>query len=165
MPQHIDFPPIQNGLDYLKSAIAYLSEQPTARDLKYAVLHLQAAAEVLLKVRLMREHWSLVFRNPDKAHRAAFNSGDFQSIGLEEALARLKGIAAIELTAAAQNSLKKLAIERNKLQHFGLAGEAIAIESLAGRVLDALLCFITDHLRPGAEPDELNALVSDCTRS
>lgn len=141
MPQQIEYSPVRNGLDYLKSVIDHLQDEPTARDLKYAVLHLQAAAEVLLKVRLMREHWSLVFRNPDKANRAAFSSGDFQSIGMEEALTRLKGIVTIELTPAAQESLNRLAIVRNKLQHFGLVDQAIAIEALTGKVLDALLCF------------------------
>jgi hypothetical protein len=47
----INFPPIQNGFDYLMSTVEHLRERPTARDLKYAVLHLQAAVEVLLKVR------------------------------------------------------------------------------------------------------------------
>lgn len=157
MPQKIEFPPVRNGLDYLASVIEHLRDQPSARNLKYAVLHLQAAAEVLLKVRLIREHWSLVFRNPDKANLGAFNSGDFQSIGLEEALTRLKGILAIDLTVA-RDSFKRLEKERNKLQHFGLVDEAIAIESLSGEVLDALLCFIVEHLRPGADPDELAAL-------
>ena len=75
MSQSIEFPPVRNGLDYLESAIKHLRGHPSARDLKYAVLHLQAAVEVLLKVRLIREHWALVFRYPDKASRGAFSSG------------------------------------------------------------------------------------------
>jgi hypothetical protein len=47
--------------------VSHLGGTPSAQDLKYAVLHLQAAREVLLKVRLIREHWTLVFKNPDKA--------------------------------------------------------------------------------------------------
>jgi predicted RNA-binding Zn-ribbon protein involved in translation (DUF1610 family) len=155
--QNIEFPPVENGLDYLESAIGYLQGSPSPHDLKYAVLHLQAAAEVLLKVRLMREHWSLVFRSPDKANLVDFKSGDFQSIGLEEALTRLKGIATVDLPVGARESLKALAKERNKLQHFGLVTQRIAIESIAGKVLDALLCFINEHLRPGADQDELDA--------
>jgi hypothetical protein len=84
----ISFPPVQNGLDYPQSVIEHLQDSPGPRELKYAVLHLQAATEVLLKVRLIREHWSLVFKNPDKASRASFYSGEFQSINLEESLAR-----------------------------------------------------------------------------
>jgi ribosomal protein S27AE len=157
MSQQIEFPPVRNGLDYLQSVIEHLHDEPSARDLKYAVLHLQAAAEVLLKVRLIRVHWSLVFRNPDKASRGSYDSGDFQSIGLEETLARLKGIVEIDLPVTARDSLRRLEKERNKLQHFGLVEQAIAIESLTGKVLDALLCFIDEHLRPGASEDDLEA--------
>lgn len=158
MPQTIEFPPVQNGLDYLASAIEHLRGQPSPRNLKYAVLHLQAAAEVLLKARLIREHWSLAFPKPDKANRGDFNSGAFQSIGLKEAIARLKDRVAIDLPTAAQKSFDKLGKERNKLQHFGLVCKTMAIESLTGEVLDALLCFIVEHLRPGADPDELTDL-------
>lgn len=148
------FPPLENGLDYLQSVVSHLRDEPDARDLKYAVLHLQAATEVLLKVRLMREHWSLVFARMKGVNHGAFASGDFISTGLEETLERLKGIAGVELPAPASNSMLALAKERNKLQHHGLESQAPAIESLAGRVLDALLCFITDHLRPNAPADE-----------
>ncbi|MDJ0466041.1 hypothetical protein [Streptomyces sp. H27-C3] len=56
----VDFPPMQNGIDDLLSATTYLThgDPPEPRDLKYAILHLQAAVEVLLKARLQREHWS-----------------------------------------------------------------------------------------------------------
>lgn len=59
----MDFTPVRNGMDFLLSAFDHLSQrngEPGARDLKYAVLHLQAAVEVLLKARIIREHWSLV---------------------------------------------------------------------------------------------------------
>ncbi|MFD5074512.1 hypothetical protein [Streptomyces sp. NPDC058371] len=48
----VDFPPVENGLDYLLSVVEHLARPPqdmTPRHLKYAVLHLQAATEVLLK--------------------------------------------------------------------------------------------------------------------
>lgn len=68
----VDFPPIQNGIDYLLSVTNHLThgDPPEPRDLKYAILHLQAAVEVLLKARLQREHWSQVFKNPGAATRA-----------------------------------------------------------------------------------------------
>lgn len=101
-PKKINFPPIQNGLDYLKSTVEHLRERPTARDLKYAVLHLQAAVEVLLKVRLIREHWTLVFSKPNQASQAAFATGDFTSIGLDDTMARLKGIVGVSLKTQAE---------------------------------------------------------------
>jgi hypothetical protein len=68
----------------VRSVVSHLGGTPSARDLKYAVLHLQAATEVLLKVRLIREHWTLVFKNPDKATLVSYASGDFISIRLDE---------------------------------------------------------------------------------
>lgn len=61
-PSQIDFPPIRNGVDYLVSVIQHLdAESGTGpREIRYRVLHLHAAAEVLLKSRLLREPWSLV---------------------------------------------------------------------------------------------------------
>ncbi|MGJ3558659.1 hypothetical protein ACR6C2_05390 [Streptomyces sp. INA 01156] len=68
---------MENGIDYLRSVVDHLTEAdpPTPRALKYAVLHLQAAAEVLLKSRLLREHWSLVFKEPGAATRKKFEAG------------------------------------------------------------------------------------------
>ncbi len=97
--EHIAFRPVQNGLDYLKSVIEHLRGEPDERDLKYAVLHLQAAVEVPLKVRLIREHWSLVFETPSAASRAALASGDFKSITLEDTLILLTNIAGVEVPA------------------------------------------------------------------
>jgi hypothetical protein len=46
-------PPVDNGLDYLVSVVDHLrGEEVGRRELKYAVVHLQAAVECLLKYRL-----------------------------------------------------------------------------------------------------------------
>jgi hypothetical protein len=156
--QPISFPPLQNGLDYLQSVVEHLRDAPDQRDLKYAILHLQAATEVLLKVRLMREHWSLVFKNTDQAKQSALSTGDFQSVGLRETLTRLKGIAGVDPPTPHQDGFIKLSDERNKLQHYGLTSGSQGIQSLVGLVLDGLLCFIRDHLRPDATAEEVEVL-------
>lgn len=54
----IEFRPVRNGVDYLLSAVQHLTagqQPPGDRDLKYTVLHLHAATEVLLKARLVRD--------------------------------------------------------------------------------------------------------------
>lgn len=154
MSGEISFPPVENGLDYLKSAVEHLRDDPTARDLKYAVLHLSAAVEVLLKVRLMREHWSLVFKDAGKATRPSLRTGKFISIGMEEAVGRLKEIAGVSFSDSALNSFRRLVEVRNKLQHFGISGQDPEVEALAGEVLDALLLFIEENLESGATESE-----------
>ena len=66
----VSYTSVSNGMDYLVSVFQHLTEgekPPGARDLKYTVLHLQAATEVLLKARLAQEHFSLIFQNPAEA--------------------------------------------------------------------------------------------------
>ncbi|MFD9691531.1 hypothetical protein ACFWXO_37875 [Kitasatospora sp. NPDC059088] len=135
-------------MDYLDSVVDHLADEPEPRDLKYAVLHLQAAAEVLLKARLLQEHWSLVFKDPGRADRARFQSGDFESCGTAETIARLRGIVGLELPRSAEDELKKLAAWRNALQHFGLTVPAQAVQARTAVILDFLLLFINEHLIP-----------------
>ncbi|MBR7837390.1 hypothetical protein KDL01_29190 [Actinospica durhamensis] len=133
----VHFPPIENGLDYLCSVVDHLvktgGESPGARDLKYAVLHLQAAVEVLLKARLQAENWTLVFKVPSTAVRAKFESGEFESCSTQETLARLKSIVGLEFAAKDVTALNKLRGDRNALQHYGLTASGPATEARAGR--------------------------------
>jgi hypothetical protein len=143
------FPPIVNGIDYLYSVVDHLSGEPQPRDLKYGVLHLQAATEVLLKARLLQEHWSLVFKDPGRADRARFESGDFESCGTAETISRLRDIIGIDLPRAAADEINQLAKAHNALQHYGLVAPAPAVESRTAQILDFLQMFITEHLLPG----------------
>lgn len=145
---HLYYPPILNGMDYLDSVVDHLSGEPTPRNLKYAVLHLQAATEVLLKARLLQEHWSLVFKDPGRADLGRFKNGDFESCATSEAISRLRNIVAIELPKPATDEITRLAKWRNALQHYGLKASAAAVESRAARILDFLLLFTDEHLMP-----------------
>jgi len=153
-PVELTFQPVENGVDYLLSVTEHLADKPSPRDLKYAVLHLQAATEVLLKARLQLEHWALVFEKPENASLERFDNGDFQSCGTSASLKRLQGIAGLELgiDGSVDKDLKKLAEWRNALQHYGLTVPAPAVEKLAANVLDFLLVFVRDQLRPALKP-------------
>ncbi|GHI84136.1 hypothetical protein [Streptomyces xanthophaeus] len=157
----VDFPPVDNGLDYLLSVVHHLAPravdtQPTARELKYAVLHLQAAVEVLLKARLLREHWSLVFSRVDvkDATKQNFKQGNFSSTTPEETVRRLREIAGLKFAKADLDAMTALVKDRNALQHYGLTASAEAIESRAAEVLDFLIRFLDEQLLPGLESDE-----------
>ncbi|MEU1895685.1 hypothetical protein [Streptomyces pristinaespiralis] len=163
-PPQLDFPPVRNGIDYLASVVEHLDENDSnvePRNLKYAVLHLQAAVEVLLKARLLREHWSLVFKDPGKATRKDFESGDFESCGTEAAIARLRDIAGIAIDRKEAEALKELAKDRNALQHYGLTHNAHAVEARAGKVLDFLMRFLDVQLLPLLEGQERDRAARD----
>ncbi|MFE6808632.1 hypothetical protein ACFVEN_44315 [Streptomyces sp. NPDC057681] len=158
-PNQLDFPPIRNGVDYLVSVVDHLSANQTdTRGIKYAVLHLHAAAEVLLKARLVREHWSLVFDDPGQATERAFRSGEFKSCTLAQAVVRLRNIAGIAITDKENDALGDLGRDRNALQHYGLSHNARALEARAGRVLDFLVRFLDDALLPNLDLNESNAI-------
>ncbi|MFB9540397.1 hypothetical protein [Streptomyces violaceus] len=170
----MDFTLVRNGMDYLSSAVLYLTgsmrvgsedrplwpEAPRSsysppwpfwisdRYLKYGVLHLQAAVEVLLKARLVREHWSLVFKDPGSAKRTAYEQGKFKSCDTTTALNRLTGIVGLPITAKEREAIDDLAETRNALTHYGHTANAFAVEARAARVLSFLVDFVPRHLHP-----------------
>ncbi|MFG2563348.1 hypothetical protein [Streptomyces sp. NPDC048496] len=152
---------MQNGVDYLHSVADHLRlGQPSTRDLKYAVLHLQAAAEVLLKARLQREHWSLVFKDPGLATRKKFEAGDFDSCTTTGAIVRLKDIADVTVSDKSAKSLAILSKRRNALQHYGLKANAHAVETRAAQVLDFLIAFVHEELVPALDEEEAESIDS-----
>jgi hypothetical protein len=58
----------ENALAFLHRSVQEMSAQPaTLRGLSFAVVDLAVAVEVLMKSRLVREHWTLICADPDKA--------------------------------------------------------------------------------------------------
>ncbi|MCX5082727.1 hypothetical protein [Streptomyces sp. NBC_00401] len=147
------FQPVENGMDYLLSVTRHLADRPTPRDLKYAVLHLHSAVEVLLKARLLQEHWALVFEKPESATRVQYEEAEFKSCGVVDAFKRLESIAGIDLgyRGRVEQHVGKLVKWRNALQHFGLTAPAPAVEKTAVNILDFLLEFVQNHLRPALD--------------
>ncbi|MDQ0687109.1 hypothetical protein QFZ56_006072 [Streptomyces achromogenes] len=92
-PADLHFPALVNGLDFLVSAVGSLSGddgQPGPRDMKYAVLHLQAAAETLLKARLEMHDPALVWTKVELFDQRKHEAGDFKSCGVKTAIERLR---------------------------------------------------------------------------
>ena len=74
---------LENTMDFLLEAVEQLSDpNPTPRHIKYAIVHLSNAIELLLKQRLYTEHWTLIFFDVNKASKRALASGDFKSISV-----------------------------------------------------------------------------------
>ncbi|MFD4481481.1 hypothetical protein ACFWPU_35950 [Streptomyces sp. NPDC058471] len=160
----VDFPPIANGLDYLLSVITSLAddeERVSARDLKYAVLHLQAAAEVLLKYRLQQEHWTLVFADPGKARREELADGSLTSCTPAQTVDRLRHVVGLPVGDRDAAALTKLAKTRNALQHYGLTDRARAVEARTAEVLDFLVRFLDEQLLPALGDEDRQRTTED----
>ncbi|MGB3443661.1 MAG: hypothetical protein WBA97_33405 [Actinophytocola sp.] len=149
----LEFDPIVNGVDFLDSAISHLAESDDPRSLKYAVLHLQAAIEILVKVRLQREGIQHIFEDPYSADQNKLRQGDFRSVTLTTAIKRLAKVADVQLSNPQRDALNSLNKERNKLQHFGSTSNHEVVTIRAAAALDVLSEFIQHHLVPDA-PDE-----------
>ncbi len=103
----------RNAFDFLERGIVEFDQTP-----KYSVIHFCAAVEMLLKARLMKEHWSLIVSKPDQANLAKFMAGDFSSVTLEDARARIRDVAGEDIGDDAYASFRALANHRNKMVHF-----------------------------------------------
>jgi hypothetical protein len=149
MSEDVYFPPLENGLDYLQDGVRKLSGAPSPRDLKYAVLHLHAGVEVLLKYRLSCHDWHLVLADDSAATtEQEYEDGQFRSIGTGEALKRLQTLDGIKFTRSQKKAAAALEKFRNQLQHHGLTSTAKAVEAQSAKALGFILDFIDKHITP-----------------
>jgi hypothetical protein len=74
---------VRNAIDFARKSVEEIKRSP-----KFSMIHFCSALELFLKARLLREHWSLVVSQPEKASLAKFRSGGFHSVSMEEATKR-----------------------------------------------------------------------------
>lgn len=146
MSEELKFTVLENGLDFIYTALSHLKGDPKPRDIKYAVLHLSAGVELILKDRLRREHWSLVFDDVDKADLETYSSGDFISVNLKTSIQRLTKICDVDISSDEQRSLFNLRKSRNRLEHFASVDSSTALKASSSGVLSFTLDFISDEI-------------------
>jgi hypothetical protein len=156
-----DFPPLRNGLDFVHSALEHLQDASDPRGLKYATLHLWSGVEILLKVRLQQEHWTLVFAEPKNATSAEYEAGTFKSVAFEDCLTRLAGIAGVTLSDSDRRKLKALQTQRNRFEHFGLVASFQAVQGSAASALSVVLDAILPELEHDLFGDQDRALLAE----
>jgi hypothetical protein len=157
-PSSLEMDVVANGVDFLNSAIFHLEKSDDPSSLKYAVLHLQAAVEILVKVRLQREGIEHIFEDPYSADANKHAQGDFRSVTLETAFRRLDKVAGIALSREDRKALDNLGKERNKLQHFGSTSNREVVATRAATALEVLSHFIQRYLISDAPQDEADYL-------
>jgi len=140
---------IENALDFLDSAGRNLLDfeaSASPRDVKYALLHLAAGIALLLKQRLAKDHWALVFDDLNKASKVLYDSGDFTSPGLEQCLERVRSVCGVEISSVDKNSLMSLRKLRNKIEHFRFEVSREEGLSIAVKVWPFAFDFVQDQL-------------------
>lgn len=106
---------IDNAFDFLEKAIDQFKTDP-----KYSVINFCAAIELILKARLMHEHWSLIISVPQHQHPsiAKFKSGDFKSINFADLIPKIESVTGEKLPKELKDNFTQLAQHRNKMIHF-----------------------------------------------
>jgi hypothetical protein len=147
--REIQFDLLENGLDFILSALDIIIEPKNDTQIKYSILHLSAGIELIIKERLRNEHWTLIFENINSANTSDLASGDFQSVNLENALIRLENICGVLISEKDKQYLRELRKRRNKIEHFAFKEIEPAIKSLVSKVLSTIFSFITESFDHG----------------
>lgn len=146
---------VENALDFFCEGIEHFDDKDP-RSLKYAILHIASAVELVLKARLAREHWALIFKDPSRANRGKLEKGDFGSADFQGVQDRLEGICKIDLSKH-KVIMKTLRDMRNRIQHFAFSGDVPEISSILTRTWSFLWDFIHSHM-PKEANNEQNTL-------
>ena len=87
--------------------------------IKHIICDLSNCFELLVKYRLMEEHWSLVFADVNKASFVTYENGDFISVDIKSAISRVQNICGVEQDF---NAIKIVQQYRNRIMHYTLCG-------------------------------------------
>ena len=132
-PENLQLSLLENALDFLLSAAEAVRRDEGPRSLKESVLHLANGTELLVKARLVREHWSLIFSNINQATIEELAKADFNSVDFPTAIKRLEQIAGVTIDKAVLlyiDSLRKL---RNQITHFTAKLDSTQTKSLVAK--------------------------------
>jgi len=101
---------LDNAHSFIQEALekAVLAEKDE-KQWKFAIFNLVQAIELLLKERLRQEHRILIFKNIDNPQI---------TVSIEQAIARLKNIANVELNQTDVEDLAKAIEWRNQIVHY-----------------------------------------------
>ncbi|ELW9466111.1 hsdR [Enterobacter hormaechei] len=104
---------INNGLEFLDKA----REELEASKAKFSVVSFWTAVEILLKVPLVHEHWTLVCSGK-KIVRSNYLAGDFLSVTYDETCAKLGDVLEKPLSKETMVVFDKIRRHRNRVVHF-----------------------------------------------
>ena len=146
---------LDNALGLLLSAAEAVRRDEGARSLKEAVLHLGNGVELLVKARIAREHWSLIFADVDRANHDKLTTGDFISVALPTALTRLEQIVGVSIDQSSRKHLDSLRQLRNRLTHFTATLDPAQTKSLIAKGMAFCVAFCEQQGMTTLEADDM----------
>ena len=112
-PKHFFDSVVGNAIDFFDASIRDFQSKP-----KYSVINFCSGLELVLKARLLVEHWSLILKLPDRAELSKFKNGDFISVMVGESVDRLTKICNETFSSDEKKCFERLRDHRNKVVHF-----------------------------------------------
>lgn len=103
---------VESALDFLNRGLREVKTDP-----KYSVIDFFTGVELMLKARLLHEHWSLVVAKPGEISKQKFLEGNFESATRKQCFARLENVCG-EVLKQEQICFDQLAEHRNRVVHF-----------------------------------------------
>ena len=131
---------LANSLDFIVSAAEFASRDEE-RSWKYAVLHLWHGMELLLKARLAKEHWSLIFANVEQAEQSKLFNGDFKSVDSNRAHKRLRQRCGVEIDSKDWNHLIDLRNRSNRIKHYVGEYNSMQVKSMVWKCMNIGVTF------------------------
>jgi hypothetical protein len=104
---------VESAFDFLARSRDELEKSP-----KYSTIHFATAIELILKARLLKEHWTLVVAVSGDADRASFKEGRAKTVTPDQAAKRLDQILGKPVPQAALESFRRISAHRNRMIHF-----------------------------------------------
>ncbi|BBH16426.1 hypothetical protein Back2_07130 [Nocardioides baekrokdamisoli] len=148
---------VENGLDFLGHAVEEMAKSPA--DNKYAAIHLFGAIEVLIKARLIREHWTLACKNVDAATLSGFKAGDVPTVDAMQGLKRLESNVGITISKQQAQNVDAVRRLRNRVAHFAVVAiDPVATKTELARGLDFVVWFLEKQILPDAPAGEADLI-------
>jgi hypothetical protein len=103
---------VESAFEFLSRGLKEVKKEP-----KYSIIDFFTGIELLLKARLLHEHWSLMVARPGETSREKFLAGDFESATRKQCFERLEKVCG-EALAQEKRCFDNLAENRNRAVHF-----------------------------------------------
>jgi hypothetical protein len=138
---------LDNGLDFiiegLKPTTKIWGNTLSDNKWKYSVLNIFSGIELILKEKLKREHWSLIFQDVSNANQQKLIQGDFISVSHSDVIKRLREICNVSIDDIPIDALRRL---RNKFEHFEINITIDECKQIIATALREVLVFIDNHI-------------------
>lgn len=140
---------LKNGLDFVLTSSKSMSKDDISiKDAKYAILNLWSGILLLLKERIYRAHWALLFTKNTDISEKNFKNGDFNSIGFDQILQLTKEVCGITISKENLESLQAIRKKRNVIEHFQFTDNLDSLKSFTAQGLDFVVTFVDENLQP-----------------